>query len=203
MSAGVAGWRGLWRRRVVDVTLSQLRQGITPQKIALTIALGLILGLFPILGTTTALCLLFGVYLKLNQPIIQLANWVAAPLQIPGIYLFVRIGEWLTRTPPISFSISALMQAFKASPLEFLRQYGATGLRGILAWLLIAPGIAALLYAVSLPILHADEPPRARPLKQINSEVPMSHRLSARTRRAAGRCAALRHPATAAPAAAR
>jgi uncharacterized protein (DUF2062 family) len=153
MSQPVSGWRGIWRRRVVDLTLAQLRQGITPQKIALTIALGFVLGLFPILGTTTALCALFGLLLRLNQPIIQLVNWVAAPLQIPGIYLFVRIGEWLTRTPPVSFSVTALMLAFKASPLQFLRHYGATGLRGVLAWCLIAPVIAALLYGASLPVL--------------------------------------------------
>jgi uncharacterized protein (DUF2062 family) len=149
----MSGWRGIWRRRVVGVTMAQLRQGITPQKIALTIALGFVLGLFPILGTTTALCALFGLLWRLNQPIIQLVNWVAAPLQIPGIYLFVRIGEWLTRTPPVSFSVTALMLAFKASPLQFLRQYGATGLRGVLAWCLIAPAIAALLYGACLPIL--------------------------------------------------
>jgi hypothetical protein len=80
-------------------------------------------------------------------------NWVAAPLQIPGIYFFIRVGEWLTHSAPISFSITALMLAFKASPIEFLKQYGTTGLRGVLAWLLIAPGIAAVLYAGSLPIL--------------------------------------------------
>jgi uncharacterized protein (DUF2062 family) len=153
MSAAPGGWRGLWRRRVVDLTLAQLQQGITPQKIALTIALGFILGLFPILGATTALCALFGLLLRLNQPIIQLLNWLAAPLQIPAIYLFVRIGEWLTRTPPVPFSVSALLLAFKASPLDFLKRYGATGLRGVLAWCLIAPAVAALLYATSLPIL--------------------------------------------------
>ncbi|HEV7986263.1 MAG TPA: DUF2062 domain-containing protein [Steroidobacteraceae bacterium] len=153
MNAPPAGWRGVWRRRVVEVMLAQLRQGITPRKIALTIALGFILGLFPILGTTTALCVLFGLILRLNQPIIQLVNWVAAPLQIPGIYFFIRVGEWLTHSAPISFSITALMLAFKASPIEFLKQYGTTGLRGVLAWLLIAPGIAAVLYAGSLPIL--------------------------------------------------
>jgi uncharacterized protein (DUF2062 family) len=153
MNGPPRGWRGWWRRRVVDVTLAQLRQGITPSKIALTLALGFIFGLFPILGTTTALCLLAGLLLRLNQPIIQLVNWLAAPLQIPAIYAFVRVGEWLTHSPPISFSITALLLAFKASPLEFLKQYGSTGLRGVLAWLLIAPGIAALLYAIALPIL--------------------------------------------------
>jgi uncharacterized protein (DUF2062 family) len=148
------GLRGLWRRRVVDVTLGQLRQGITPEKIALSIALGTIIAIFPIMGTTTALCLLVGVALRLNQPILQLVNWIAWPLQIPGIYFFVRAGEWVTRSPPVSFSISALLVAFKNSPLRFLQQYGMTGLRGVLAWALIAPFIAALLFGLTLPLLR-------------------------------------------------
>jgi uncharacterized protein (DUF2062 family) len=147
------GLRALWRRRVLAVTVAQLRQGITPRQIALTIALGVVLGLFPILGTTTALCLLAGVWLKLNQPVIQLSNWMVAPLQVPGIYLFVRAGDRLTHAPPVSFSVAALILAFKASPLRFLQQYGTTGLRGVLAWVVFAPGIAVLLYALALPPL--------------------------------------------------
>ncbi len=147
------GWRGLWRRRVLEVMLAQLRQGITPQKIAVTIALGAVLAVFPIMGTTTALCVLVGVWLRLNQPILQLINWLAWPLQIPGIYLFVRIGEWLTHSPPVPFTIPALLVAFKASPWQFLKQYGITGLRGVLAWAVLAPVIALLLYAISLPAL--------------------------------------------------
>jgi uncharacterized protein (DUF2062 family) len=154
MNPPAGGLRGLWRRRVVDVTLGQLRQGITPHKIALSVALGTIIAIFPIMGTTTVLCVLVGVALRLNQPILQLVNWIAWPLQIPGIYLFVRAGEWVTRSPPVSFSISALLVAFKNSPLRFLQQYGMTGLRGVLAWALIAPCIAVLLYGLTLPLLR-------------------------------------------------
>jgi uncharacterized protein (DUF2062 family) len=153
MNAPAAGLRGFWRRRVLDVLLAQLRQGITPQKIALTLALGTVIALFPIMGTTTALCVLVGVALKLNQPILQLVNWIAWPLQIPGIYFFVRAGEWLTHSPHVSFSISALLVAFKDSPVRFLQQYGMTGLRGVLAWTLIAPVLAALIYVLMLPLI--------------------------------------------------
>jgi uncharacterized protein (DUF2062 family) len=146
--------RGPWHRRLLDLTLAQLRQGITPQKIALTVAVGSILGIFPILGTTTALCLAGGVLLRLNQPIIQLMSWIVWPLQFPAIYFFIRAGEWLTRAPHASFSIGALVLDFRAAPLQFLRAWGATGLRGVLAWLLIAPLIGALLYALTLPVLR-------------------------------------------------
>lgn len=141
-------------QRILDIVRAQLRQGVTADKIALTLAIGLILGLFPIFGTTSALCVLAALWLKLNQPIIQLVNWFAAPLQLPGIYLFVRIGEQLTRSPPVQFSLTGLVQQFRASPLQFLQQFGMTGLRGVLAWLLIAPLIAAVVYVALLPPLR-------------------------------------------------
>ena len=143
-----------WRQRLLDLLRAQLRQGITPEKIALTLAIGLILGMFPIFGSTTALCVLAGLWLKLNQPIMQLGNWLAAPLQLPGIYLFVRVGERITRSPPVPFSIAGLVQQFRAAPLLFLQQFGMTGVRGILGWLLIAPALAAALYLTLLPPLR-------------------------------------------------
>jgi uncharacterized protein (DUF2062 family) len=142
--------RRTWRQRVLDLVLAQLRQGITAEKIALTLAIGLILGLFPIFGSTTALCALVGLWLRLNQPMIQFMNWVAAPLQLPGIYLFVRVGERVTRSPAVHFSIAGLVQQFRAAPLQFLQQFGMTGLRGILGWLLIAPAVAAAVYLILL-----------------------------------------------------
>jgi uncharacterized protein (DUF2062 family) len=142
-----------WRRRVLEATLAQLRQGVTPRKIALTIALGCVLGLFPVLGTTTVLCLLTGVLLKLNQPAIQAASWLVWPLQVPGVYFFIRLGEWLTNVPPTSFSVRSLLIAFNDSPVRFLRQFGLLGLRGVLAWVLIAPPLALLLYLLTLPAL--------------------------------------------------
>ena len=143
-----------WRRRTLDVVVAQLRQGVTADKIALTLAIGLILGLFPIFGTTTALCVLAALWLKLNQPMIQLVNWFAAPLQLPGIYLFVRIGEHLTHSSPVQFSIPGLVQQFRDSPLQFLRLFGMTGVRAVLAWMLIAPLIAAVVYVALLAPLR-------------------------------------------------
>jgi hypothetical protein len=37
--------------------------------------------------------------------------------------------------------------------VRFLQQYGMTGLRGVLAWALIAPGVAALIYVLTLPLI--------------------------------------------------
>jgi len=145
--------KSFWRRRVLDVILAQLKQDITPQKISLTLALGMALGIFPILGATTLLCFLFGLWLKLNQPIIQVVNYLIYPLQLVLILVFVRIGEFMVRATPVSFSIPELFRKFHESPREFFRQFGMTGVHGIIGWLLVAPFVAAGLYFLFLPLM--------------------------------------------------
>jgi uncharacterized protein (DUF2062 family) len=142
-----------WRERVLGLIIAQLTQGVTPQKIALTIALGFNLGIFPIMGSTTVLCAIVGVCLKLNQPVIQLVNWLVYPLQLATILIFVRIGEWIMRAPPVPFSIPELLRKFEASPRKFLQEFGMTGVHGIVAWAIIAPFVAALIYFILLPPL--------------------------------------------------
>lgn len=66
MDAGVRErW---WRRWLVAPVVKQLTLGTTPEKIAWTISLGVVLGVFPIMGSTTLVCLLAGWLLRLNQP---------------------------------------------------------------------------------------------------------------------------------------
>jgi uncharacterized protein (DUF2062 family) len=145
--------KSFWRRRVLDVIVGQLKQGITPQKISLTLALGVTLGIFPILGATTLLCFVAGLCLKLNQPIIQMVNYLMYALQLVLILFFVRVGEFVTHATPVSFSIPELFRKFHESPREFFREFGMTGVHGIVGWLLIAPFVAALLYFILLPLM--------------------------------------------------
>jgi hypothetical protein len=143
----------IWRERVIALIVAQFTQGVTPQKIALTIALGINLAMFPILGSTTLLCAAVAFWLKLNQPIIQLVNWLAYPLQFAMLLPFIRIGERLTRAPQVTFSIPQMLQKFHDAPGKFLGEFGMTGVHGIIAWLLIAPILSALIYFALLPPL--------------------------------------------------
>ena len=152
-----------WQERVIGVIGAQLTQGFTPQKIALTIALGLNLGVFPILGCTTLLCALAAFSLKLNQPVIQLVNWLVYPLQFMLLLGFVRIGEWLMRAPPVPFSIPELLRKFQESPGKFMQEFGMTGVHGIVAWFVIAPFAIALIYFLLLPPLKKlSQPSRSK-----------------------------------------
>lgn len=163
-------WRRFWQERVVAVIVAQLKQGITPGKIALSIALGFTLGIFPIIGASTALCLLAGVLLKLNQPLLLLVNSFTVPLQPAMVLVFVRMGERILQAPHVTFSIPELFHKFFANPVTFLQEFGLTGLHGILAWSLVAPFIVAGIYFLTHPPLRrlgallGAEPPGQTPL---------------------------------------
>ena len=142
-----------WRERVIAIIVGQLVQGVTPPKMALTIALGFSLGVFPVLGTTTALCAIAAIRLKLNQPVIQLVNWLVYPLQLAWMLIFIRIGERIMQAPPMDLSIAQLLQKFHESPMGFLQEFGVAGLHGVVAWLFIAPFLTAITFSLLVPPL--------------------------------------------------
>ena len=147
--AAAAPRPSFWRRRIVDPIVRQLRQGITPEKIALSIALGLVLGCFPILGAATLLCTAAGVALRLNQPVIQAVNQAAYPMQLALLIPHYRAGEWLFGTPSVPLSIPLLYERFAADWRQFLQDYGQLALQGIAVWCLLAPPVAAAIYYAS------------------------------------------------------
>lgn len=135
-----------WQRRIAGPVRQQLTQGITPDKIALTLALGFTLGIFPILGSGFLLCGLAAWALKLNQPIIQATGTLAYPLQLVLLLPFYRAGETLFHVPAIPLSIPVLLTRFFENIPLFLKEYGMTGVRGIIVWSLLAPVMLAGLY---------------------------------------------------------
>lgn len=145
-----------WQRRVVAPIVAQLKQGITPRKVALTLALGGVLGIFPILGATTLLCAIAGIWLRLNQPIIQLVNYLVYPVQIALLIPFYRAGERLFGAEPVPIAdVAGLVARFGEGPWQFVLDYGLVGLYGIAVWLLVAPVLAALAYVLLKPALES------------------------------------------------
>jgi uncharacterized protein (DUF2062 family) len=145
-------------RRLVRPVRRLLDQGITPEQLALCFALGVTLGVFPIIGATTLLCIGAGLALRLNQPALQIVNYAVYPLQIPLVLVFVRLGERLLGAPPMPFSPGALVNQFREAPGLFVERFGMTGLHGILGWGLTAPALGAALYWSALPALRRAAP---------------------------------------------
>lgn len=149
-AARPASW---WQRRIAGPVIAQLKQGITPEKIALTCALGAVIAVFPILGSTTLLCGLAAWALRLNQPIIQLVNYLCYPLQFALQIPFWRAGEWFG-APHVSLSIPELMTRFEAAPWPFIVEFAGVAAGGVAAWLVAAPLAIAALHFGLLPVLR-------------------------------------------------
>ena len=138
-----------------------LSQGISPRRLALTLALGFAVGCIPVVGVPTVLCLGLALALRLNLPAIQAANYVVMPLQLLLIAPFVRLGGWLLTTKPVySLAPRALLHF---SSLNLAARMGGMAGQALLAWLFVAVPAVALLTATltlmlrRIPILQAAE----------------------------------------------
>lgn len=145
---------GFFYRRLVRPILNLLRQGVTPEKIALSLALGVTLGVFPVLGSTTALCAIAALLLRLNVPAIQLINYFVYPLQIALLLPFFRFGEKLFGAAPLVISVSQLYAMVRADMGHAIHSLWKTTWHAIVAWGLVAPVFVALVYFALTPLLR-------------------------------------------------
>ncbi|MGA8042088.1 MAG: DUF2062 domain-containing protein [Terracidiphilus sp.] len=129
---------------------SWLRQGMSPQRLALTLALGFAIGCLPVIGIPTALCLLVALVLRLNLPAIQAANYAAMPLQLALILPFVRLGGRIFAPVPSP----GLAPSLHFVPLALLRSSGVLAVQALGAWLVIAAPAVALLTLVLTLVLR-------------------------------------------------
>ena len=152
-----------WQRRLIRPVRTLRTQGVTPDKIALTFAVGTACSLLPFLGFTSLLNLGVGLWLRLNQPILQTLNQLLGPLQLGLILVYVRIGEKIWGAPPIPLSVSTLIHSFRDNPAAFLQRFGWTGVHAATAWLISVPMIIGSLYYFLRPVMRKfSRPPAAR-----------------------------------------
>ncbi|HEY1849003.1 MAG TPA: DUF2062 domain-containing protein [Opitutaceae bacterium] len=144
-----------WRRWLVNPVVRQLTQGVSPRKIALTLAVGSTFALFPILGTTTTLCVIAGVALGLNQPIIQGVNALCTLIYFPFLYAFVWLGDKVAGSSGAVLDIPLMISLLTYHPREFFSRFGVTAVHAVLGWVLTAPAWAALVYFGSQPALRS------------------------------------------------
>ncbi len=145
---------GFFYRRLGRPVLDLLRQGVTPEKIALSLTLGVALGVFPVLGSTTALCALAALVLRLNLPAIQIVNYFVYPLQIALLIPFFRLGERLFRAPHLPLSVSQIYAMIHANMWSAIRSLWTTTWHAIIVWCIAAPVFAAIAYGVLAPALR-------------------------------------------------
>lgn len=145
---------GFFRGRIARPIVELLRQGVTPEKMALSLALGVALGVFPVLGTTTALCALLAFIWRLNLPAIQIVNYFVYPLQVALLIPFFRLGEKLFGAPHLPLSVTQIYAMVHTSFWGATRFLWTTIWHAAIVWCLMAPVFVALAYVILVPILR-------------------------------------------------
>jgi uncharacterized protein (DUF2062 family) len=129
-------------------------QGLSGESIAAMLALGLVLGTFPVYGCPTLMCVVAALVFRMNLPALQLVNQLTSPLQIALVYPFVKIGERVLGTHggaggniPANLAASNLACRFG----EFTAQ-------AIAGWICLAIPAGLLLYIVLCLALKGRRP---------------------------------------------
>jgi uncharacterized protein (DUF2062 family) len=132
-------------RRVALPIFALLRLGATPEKLAWSIAVGLLIGVNPILGSTTILCLVVAFIFRLNVAASQIGNHIVYPLELLLVIPLMRLGSLVFRTEPIPLSPTALLDSARTSPLALTRQLWHWEWHAFIVWACIA--------AITIPLI--------------------------------------------------
>jgi len=131
-----------------------LLQGISPRKLALTVTLGFIVGILPLVCGTSFLCAILAFCFGLNQAGIQAANYIAYPLQILLFLPFYRIGAWIFPGRGAPLPIDIFRADFASDWSGHLQSLGMATCKALAAWLCLAPPTAVLIYFLLLQIFN-------------------------------------------------
>ncbi|MFD2515566.1 DUF2062 domain-containing protein [Pontibacter locisalis] len=144
--------KGFFRHRIIQPVLNLLKQGMTPQKLAVTVALGTMVGIVPALGVTTVMGTAIAARFRLNIAATVLISYLVQPLQLLLIIPFVRLGVFMFGLKELRLSLEEMVAMFKNDWLEALDSLWKANLAAVSAWALIAMPIGGVLYLLLLPI---------------------------------------------------
>ena len=141
-------------RRIAGALAALLRQGASAEKLALALAIGLVVGVFPVLGTTAILCTIAAMALRLNLVAVQTVHYAVTPLQVLLIIPFVRVGEHVVGAAPQPLTIGGGLQLIQAGIGPAIVKLWSAILHGIAGWLVVAPLALGLGFLIARCVLR-------------------------------------------------
>lgn len=114
---------------------------LSPENVALLLAVGLVLGIFPICGVPTILCILVSMVARMNFPALQIVNQLSWPLQLAMLLPLARLGSRII-TPSNEFAAT------------IAGRLGIAVLQAVAGWFCICIPLGLLLYFSLLCILR-------------------------------------------------
>lgn len=127
-------------------------EGLTPEKIAFSITIGIISGIFPVFGATTILSLFLTLLFRQNLFVVQSVQWIMALFQVLLILPFMQFGAFLLNRHNFHISIEQIKLAFQPGMVAGLKALGVLHLYGLLSWSIVVLPLGVVSYLVFLTI---------------------------------------------------
>ena len=115
-------------------------QDLSGDSIAMIVAVGLVLGTFPVYGCPAVLCLLAAMVFRLNAPALQVVNQLSTPVQLALVVPFARLGERILG--------ERIHGSSATQSNSILSRLGELTLQAVAGWLCISVPLGILLYIV-------------------------------------------------------
>jgi len=128
--------------------------GTTPHTLAWSIAAGLLIGINPVIGSTTILCLAVTFSFRLNVVASQIANHAMFPLELLLVVPFIRLGSRVFHTAAMPLSPRLLLQTARIAPLALTRQIWLWEWHAFVLWICISVVAAPLIALALTPVLR-------------------------------------------------
>jgi uncharacterized protein (DUF2062 family) len=143
------------RRRIVEPLLQLLRIGATPRQLAWSIAIGIVIGINPLLGSTTILALAISSLFRLNLIASQLGNHAVYPFEILLFPVFISLGIKLFHSPALPLERKALFHAVKFHPWDTTRLLWRWEWHALIVWAVCAAVLVPILaFSLRPPLEH-------------------------------------------------
>ncbi len=134
-----------WLQKSIDRLMALLKEGTTPTKLGWSVATGIGIGLSPLIGTSTILCVVVGFIFRLNHPAIQISHLILSPFQFPLLFFFIYAGEKVFNQPHIVPKIIQEVRTGAFSPFATLETYWTSFWQAGVVWLIVAiPAVIVL-----------------------------------------------------------
>ena len=134
------------RKKIISSVKSQLSQGTAPEQLSLGLTLGIVFGVLPFPGVTTALLALLVSIFRLNMAVTQITNYAAHPLQLILYIPFLKLGKFLGNLQGVS--VQEVYQTIRENVLLGIQHLWVIHLWAVLAWLIVSLPAGFILFHI-------------------------------------------------------
>ncbi len=139
-----------------------LRHGASPRRLAWSLAVGFIIGVNPIIGSTTLAAIAVAHLFKLNHTATQVGVHSAYPAQILLLLPFIRAGSWLFRSAALPMQARELLTSIRQHPLSIVRLLWTWEWHALVVWAIVSVAAIPLFAMLLRRVLEKAMLPRQR-----------------------------------------